>query len=274
MPITPQIACMTCSSASSTTQNAGTSDQILASTGSGTDWMDTLAGGVGDITYVNAGAGLTGEDSSGDVTLAVEESLSLSASLIDSAVIEATNSDSGGMYSSGIKDVHSVTNSSGELGFSITSVRGNSTDAYEVIGTSTNGTGGYFSSISGYSLVVENGNTGIGTRYPEAKLHLKANTPMSRIEESDQSNKKWHIGVYDFGFVISESGVSDRLYVDEGGNVGIGTTTPARKLHVSNVMRLQPRAAVPSSASEGYMYMDRTIHKLMVYDGSTWQACW
>jgi hypothetical protein len=61
---------------------------------------------------------------------------------------------------------------------------------------------------------------------------------------------------------------------DAGGKVGIGTTSPARKLHVKNVMRLEPVATAPSSPSEGDIYMDSTTHKLMVYDGTTWQACW
>jgi hypothetical protein len=56
--------------------------------------------------------------------------------------------------------------------------------------------------------------------------------------------------------------------------VGIGTTNPARKLHVSDAMRLEPRATVPSSPFEGDIYMDSTDHKLKVYDGTTWQACW
>jgi hypothetical protein len=58
------------------------------------------------------------------------------------------------------------------------------------------------------------------------------------------------------------------------GNLGIGTTTPARSLHISDVMRLEPRATAPDSPAEGDIYMDSTSHKLMVYDGTYWQACW
>jgi hypothetical protein len=57
------------------------------------------------------------------------------------------------------------------------------------------------------------------------------------------------------------------------GNVGIGTATPARKLHVNDVLRLEPRASAPANPSAGDMYFDSTVNKLMVYDGTTWQAC-
>ncbi len=56
--------------------------------------------------------------------------------------------------------------------------------------------------------------------------------------------------------------------------VGIGTTSPARALHINDAMRVQPRSTAPSNPAEGDVYMDSTTHKLMVYDGNAWQACW
>ncbi|HEY9171793.1 MAG TPA: hypothetical protein VI136_05870, partial [Verrucomicrobiae bacterium] len=56
--------------------------------------------------------------------------------------------------------------------------------------------------------------------------------------------------------------------------VGIGTPAPARTLHVSDVMRLQPRSSAPSSPGEGDLYYDSALHKLRVYDGTSWQNCW
>jgi hypothetical protein len=58
------------------------------------------------------------------------------------------------------------------------------------------------------------------------------------------------------------------------GNVGIGTDSPARTLHVNSVMRLEPIATAPTSPAKGDIYMNGTTNKLMVYDGTTWQACW
>jgi len=59
-----------------------------------------------------------------------------------------------------------------------------------------------------------------------------------------------------------------------GGNFGIGTNAPARTLHVSDVMRLEPRASAPTSPAKGDMYFDGSINKLRVYDGTAWQNCW
>ncbi len=57
------------------------------------------------------------------------------------------------------------------------------------------------------------------------------------------------------------------------GAVGIGTDSPARRLHISDAMRIEPGSA-PSKPAEGDIYMDAATHKLMVYDGTAWRACW
>jgi hypothetical protein len=59
-----------------------------------------------------------------------------------------------------------------------------------------------------------------------------------------------------------------------GGNLGIGTATPARTLHVNAVMRLEPISTAPSNPSKGDMYFDSTLNKLRVFDGTIWQNCW
>jgi hypothetical protein len=70
------------------------------------------------------------------------------------------------------------------------------------------------------------------------------------------------------------TGAQRFLVIKNDGKVGIGTNTPARTLHVSDVMRLEPRATAPTSPAKGDMYFDSTLNKLRVYDGTAWQNCW
>lgn len=64
------------------------------------------------------------------------------------------------------------------------------------------------------------------------------------------------------------------LIISQNENVGIGTTSPQRKLHVNDVLRLEPRNSAPENPAKGDMYMDDITSKLMVFDGSQWQSCW
>jgi hypothetical protein len=68
--------------------------------------------------------------------------------------------------------------------------------------------------------------------------------------------------------------LQERLRITPRGNVGIGTASPARKLHIDDVMRLEPRASEPADPSEGDMWMDSSKHKLKVYADGAWHACW
>ncbi len=143
------------------------------------------------------------------------------------------------------------------------------------------------------------GNVGIGIDAPAAKLDVRddiaenvqtsysmkiVNTRTStyvggtriglHVDGTSSFNNVLHgnIGVY--SDVTGAGSFFNYAGVFIGGNVGIGTSSPARTLHVSDVMRIEPTASAPTGASEGDIYMNSTTHKLMVYDGTAWQACW
>jgi hypothetical protein len=56
----------------------------------------------------------------------------------------------------------------------------------------------------------------------------------------------------------------------QNGNVGIGAATPARKLHISDAMRLEPIASPPASPANGDLYYD-TSHALCAYVNGAWE---
>ncbi|MFN5844614.1 MAG: hypothetical protein ACK46O_02770, partial [Flavobacteriia bacterium] len=117
--------------------------------------------------------------------------------------------------------------------------------------------GGIGNSIDSSHILVYNKFYGVGS--PQLKLYSTGNTT------SDS-----------YGIQALKAGVgSGNLSINEaGGNVGIGTATPARTLHVNSVMRLEPIPTAPTSPAKGDMYFDSTLNKLRVYDGTTWQNCW
>lgn len=53
--------------------------------------------------------------------------------------------------------------------------------------------------------------------------------------------------------------------------VGIGTTSPQRALHISDVLRLEPRATAPASPSEGDIYVNSTDHHMYCYLNGVWR---
>ena len=73
---------------------------------------------------------------------------------------------------------------------------------------------------------------------------------------------------FDGGGVIQE-----RMRILRNGNVGIGTPNPARLLHISNAMRLEPIERAPSSPSNGDLYYDNSgSHSLCIYINGSWSA--
>jgi hypothetical protein len=95
----------------------------------------------------------------------------------------------------------------------------------------------------GYNLTIENPSTWSGQDYGAARFIANG-------------------GVY----AIRADGKS---YFN--GNVGIGTTTPQRALHISDVMRLEPRASAPDNPSEGDIYVNSTDHHMYCYLNGAWK---
>jgi len=61
-----------------------------------------------------------------------------------------------------------------------------------------------------------------------------------------------------------------RMVIKNTGNVGIGLQNPQRKMHISDVMRLEPRGTAPGSPTIGDIYVDSDTNELCFFDGSAW----
>lgn len=64
---------------------------------------------------------------------------------------------------------------------------------------------------------------------------------------------------------------SPRMVILYNGNVGIGTETPQRKLHIKDVMRLEPRDSAPDNPQAGDIYYDSTDNTIHYYNGREWR---
>jgi hypothetical protein len=99
-------------------------------------------------------------------------------------------------------------------------------------------------------------------------VYLNINNPYSGGEAN---NSDWD---YLFKTYVASINPEESTLVVVDGNVGVGNITPVRSLHVNNVLRLEPRTTAPSAPAAGDMYFSAVTNKLMVHDGSTWNACW
>ena len=140
------------------------------------------------------------------------------------------------------------------------------------------------------------GDVGIGTSLPSQLFHVKkdqAAYTWSRIDNQSSSASAYSgLQLAAFGntwgfaigssaansnaltFVLDAGGTNaEKMRIDSSGNVGVGTASPARTLHVNDVMRLEPRATAPSSPSAGDIFFNSSTNKLQCYDGTAWQDC-
>ena len=120
------------------------------------------------------------------------------------------------------------------------------------------GDGGAISTITEKVRISSGGNVGIGTSAPEERLHIQALGSSKLLIEGDaagavdsvgvrfksrNNTTNWFTGVGSntsgashVNYVIAnatDANTNIKLVVATGGNVGIGTTTPAAKLHVA-----------------------------------------
>lgn len=69
-------------------------------------------------------------------------------------------------------------------------------------------------------------------------------------------------------FAIYSENIADS-YIE--GNLGVGLSTPQRKVHISGALRLEPQTTPPAGGDLGDLYVNDTDNKLYFHDGSDWK---
>lgn len=102
------------------------------------------------------------------------------------------------------------------------------------------------------------GNVGIGTTSPGSRLTINGDLG---IQES--GIQKYHLDYYNGGFNIAESNVLDyRLFIKDGGNVGIGTNNPQTKLAVNGDISSKKIKVTQTGWSDYVFYPDYKLRSL------------
>ena len=120
-----------------------------------------------------------------------------------------------------------------------------SVDGYTVLKGSADIPGGSFT-VGGSTLVVKNGNVGIGTANPQGKLSVLGTAGSGDLEFGSGSGSTY-VQAYDRGtsaykpirFIATdfrfETSGTEKARIDASGNIGIGTTNPSGILNVAGV---------------------------------------
>jgi hypothetical protein len=126
---------------------------------------------------------------------------------------------------------------------------------------------------------------GIGTSIPNTKLHINGvgienngSTAVVRIVSGNGVQNLLldgnEIDATADGLHLNNNSSENLLLVNGGGNVGVGITTPSRKLHIRDAMRLEPRTTLPINESAGDLFTlgNSASSVLCFYTGKLWVA--
>lgn len=109
----------------------------------------------------------------------------------------------------------------------------------------TNGTGSANKTGSLLTMSIANGNVGIGKTAPEEKMEIVGSARTELTIQGDVSSnwvgvaikntsglEKWFIGSNSNNFVLRRNAATNDFAINETGNIGIGTTSPSKKLTI------------------------------------------
>lgn len=214
--------------------------------------------------------------------------------------IAALTGDSSGLItaSGGLTVAGNFTNTNGSFTGGASGLSLNAGGTNQNITLSSSGTGDLVFNTNGLerARIKSSGNVGIGTTVPGTKLEIKGanvsgkgllyvngddhgfivtNSPatgVTGIAFAKNGTANWSTGMAasDASYYIAEGtsvGSNQRLAIAPGGNVGIGTTSPARPLHIYGTGDVRER--IESTAGSGYSALE--LYNDVGFGGSFFQ---
>jgi len=135
----------------------------------------------------------------------------------------------------------------------------------------------------GNDLYHDNGKVGIGTASPGWPLEIKADPDPTRWDpllafDDSSGVTKWHFNLGNpsleiRGLNFAETGSGDyRLFIQEGGNVGVGTSNPIATLDINGYMKLSKNISEPASCDsiqDGSLALT-SGYRMCVCNGNNW----
>lgn len=97
------------------------------------------------------------------------------------------------------------------------------------------GMGVYENGTDNRFFIAAGGNVGLGTQVPQNRLTVRDNEHQIALVDANNGEKTWTLSTVNLGDGVGlyDDGQTNRLFIAEGGNVGIGEMNPGGRLHVT-----------------------------------------